>query len=470
MSDVSYRLPKDVRPERYKISLTPNLTEFVFTGEESIDVVILNPTSSIVLNAAGLNLHYASVIMSDGTVKPSKDIILDDVAETATISFDTIFETGKLNLKIEFSGILNDQLRGFYRGQYLDFDGNEHLLATTQFEATDARWAFPCWDEPNLKAIFQVTLIVPKDLTAISNTLPLNEFIGKDGLRVVEFAETPKMSTYLLAFIVGDFLSVEGTSSDGTLVRVWAIRGKENHGQFALENAIRILDYLNKYFGIPYPLEKLDHIAIPDFAAGAMENWGAITYREIALLFDPENSAASTKQRIVEIIAHEMAHMWFGDLATMDWWDDLWLNESFASWMGDKAVDYLYPEWNMWTQFVYQDTGAGLNLDGLKNSHPIEARVQNPSEIRELFDAISYSKGASIIRMLEHFLGAEVFRNGLHSYLSTHMYDNARTEDLWLALENTSGQPVTDLMNSWVKQTGFPVIQVDSTYKESNIE
>ena len=271
------------------------------------------------------------------------------------------------------------------------------------------------------------------------------------------------MSTYLLAFIVGDLAAVEERAPNGTLVRIWATRGKEEQGRFALETAVDLLTYLDFYFGIPYPLEKLDHLALPDFAAGAMENWGAITYREIALLFDPANSAANTRQRIAEIVAHEMAHMWFGDLVTMEWWDDLWLNESFASWMGNKAVDHIRPEWDMWTQFVYQDTNGGLSLDGLKNSHPIEMQVTNPAEIGELFDAISYNKGGAVLRMLEDFLGEETFRQGIHHYLRSHQYGNARTEDLWASLEQVSGKPITTIMNTWVKQAGYPVVTVEES-------
>ena len=256
---------------------------------------------------------------------------------------------------------------------------------------------------------------------------------------------------------------MEERAPNGTLVRIWATRGKEEQGRFALETAVDLLTYLDFYFGIPYPLEKLDHLALPDFAAGAMENWGAITYREIALLFDPVNSAANTRQRIAEIVAHEMAHMWFGDLVTMEWWDDLWLNESFASWMGNKAVDHIRPEWDMWTQFVYQDTNGGLSLDGLKNSHPIEMQVANPAEIGELFDAISYNKGGAVLRMLEDFLGEETFRQGIHHYLKSHQYGNARTEDLWASLEQVSGKPITTIMNTWVKQAGYPVVTVEES-------
>ena len=304
-------------------------------------------------------------------------------------------------------------------------------------------------------------MTVPSHLTAVSNTPIVGESGAGNDLKTVQFAETPRMSTYLLAFVVGDLACVEETAPNGTLMRVFATRGNEHLGRFALDTAIRLLEYYNDYFGIPYPLEKLDHFAIPDFAAGAMENWGAITYREVALLFDPENSAAPTRQRIVEIIAHEMAHMWFGDLVTMEWWDDLWLNESFASWMGNKATDALFPEWSMWTQFLYQDVGEGLRIDALRNSHPIEANVKDPGEIREIFDAISYNKGASILWMLEQYLGEDTFRDGLRVYLSRHKYGNAQGADLWKAMEEESGRPVISLMDSWIKQTGFPALTVE---------
>ena len=276
-------------------------------------------------------------------------------------------------------------------------------MATTQFEPSSARRAIPCWDEPALKASFQLTLTIPSDMDAVSNMPPTDETVDGD-TKTVRFGESPVMSTYLLAFIVSELGMIEQQAEGGTMVRVLTTRGKEEQGRFALETSVALLSYFNDYFGIPYPLEKLDHIAIPDFAAGAMENWGAITYRETALLVDPAISPAATRQRVAEVVSHEMAHMWFGDLVTMQWWDDLWLNESFASWMGDKAVDHIHPEWKMWTQFVANDTIRAFSLDGLKNSHPIEATVHTPAEVEELFDAISYSKGASTIRMLEHYL------------------------------------------------------------------
>ena len=465
----AYRLPATVRPLKYSLTLTPDLTDFVFSGEETIEVQVAEATDRIIVNAIELQIPHGEVILPDGTTLPARDIALDEDSETATFTFGQNIPPGTASLHIRFDGTLNDQLRGFYRSQYTGPDGQPRHMATTQFEATDARRAFPCWDEPSIKATFQVTLVVPSDMEAISNTLAEGETAVGDGTKAVRFQESPRMSTYLLAFIVGDMALVEANGPNDTLVRVWATRGKEEQGRYAVENAVRLLEYFNDYFGIPYPLKKLDHIAIPDFAAGAMENWGAITYRETALLFDPQNSSAGTRQRILEVVSHEMAHMWFGDLVTMEWWDDLWLNESFASWMGDKAVDHLYPEWNMWTQFVSNDTNAGLGLDALRNSHPIEADVKNPAQIRELFDAISYSKGGATLRMLEEFLGAETFRSGLHGYLSAHKYANARTEDLWKALEEASGQPVTTVMNTWVKQTGYPVLQVNTRRQEGQV-
>ncbi|MSQ41026.1 MAG: M1 family peptidase [Dehalococcoidia bacterium] len=461
------RLPTNVRPVKYRLTLAPNLKEFIFLGEERVDLEVLESTSRIVANATELTVSLAWVTLVGGVVLPAREILLDEASETVTFVFGQPLSLGAATLTVLFNGTLNDQLHGFYRSRYTGADGREQYGASTQFEATDARRAFPCWDEPAIKATYEVTLVVPSELVAISNTPVVSETPRTDGTKAVHFAETPRMSTYLVAFIVGDFVPVEQRHPSGTLVRVWALRGREEQGRFALESAINLLTYYNDYFGIPFPLPKLDHIAIPDFAAGAMENWGAITYRETALLYDFQNSSSATRQRIVEVVAHEMAHMWFGDLVTMEWWDDLWLNESFASWMGDKAVGHLYPEWQMWTQFVSHDTNAGLSLDGLKHSHPIEAQVKDPSEIRELFDAISYSKGGAILRMLEHFLGADTFQRGLRAYLSAHQYGNARTEDLWAALEEVSGQPVTAVMNVWVKQTGYPLLQVETRTRDS---
>jgi len=454
-------LPETARPSKYRIKLQPDLKNFTFDGEQSVDLLILEATSTIVLNSIDLEISNTT-LHANGTTLTSKSVTIDKDAETATLDFGETIQPGDARLEMVFTGALNDKLMGFYRSEYTSQDGETRYLATTQFEPTDARRAFPCWDEPAKKATFEVTLVFSDEYQAVSNTPVVEEAVPGPGLKSVRFAETPIMSTYLLVFIVGNLTSIEERAAGGTTVGVWTTPGKEDQASFALDTSVKLLGYFNEYFGIPYPLPKLDHIAIPDFAAGAMENWGAVTYRETALLVDPDNSSAGTRQRVAEVIAHEMAHMWFGDLVTMEWWDDLWLNESFASWMGNKAVDWLFPEWEMWTQFVNMDTNRALSLDGLKNSHPIEQAVKNPAEVSQLFDAISYSKGASVIRMLEKFLGEETFRKGLNRYLSGHMYDNARTEDLWSALETESGQPVTAIMDSWVKQMGYPVLQVES--------
>jgi puromycin-sensitive aminopeptidase len=451
-------LPAEVRPVKYRISLSPNLTAFTFAGEETIDIEVTRPTSQIVLNAAELEIQEAH-LLRDGHQTPVQAIALDEEAETATLTFAASIPAGTMQLFMRFSGMLNDKLRGFYRSEYTLPDGAKRVMATTQFEAPDARRAFPCWDEPAHKAKFEISLVVPETLTAISNMPIVSETPQRSGTKLVCFAESPIMSTYLLAIMVGEFECVEA-QSEGTQVRVWTTPGKKEQGRYALDVSCRLLSFYNNYFGIPYPLPKLDLIAIPDFAAGAMENWGAITYREVALLVDPAHSSAATKQRVAIIIAHEIAHMWFGNLVTMAWWNDLWLNEGFASWIEYKAVDHLFPEWDMWTQFIFSDTGPAMSLDGLKNTHPIEAEVKTPNEINELFDAISYSKGAAIIRMLEQFLGEETFRRGLVHYLSTHQYGNARTEDLWASLAQVSGKPVKEIMDTWTKQPGYPVIEV----------
>ena len=460
-SPTAYVLSRSVLPTHYDLRLAPDLDRYTFDGELTVSLAIAEPVSTITLHAAELDVSSAVVALPGGEQVAGVPAV-DEEAESLTIAFDRELPPGEAALRLRFAGTLNDQLRGFYRSQYRDADGATRTLAATQFEATDARRAFPCWDEPAIKASFDVTLVIPDGFAAISN-MPAAGETQTDGKRVVRFQTTPRMSTYYLAFLVGDFAAVETTDDAGVLHRVFATRGKKEYGRFALEHSVRILRYMNDYFGVPYPLPKVDHVAVPDFAAGAMENWGCITYRETALLFHSANSAAQARQRILEVVAHEMAHMWFGDLVTMEWWDDLWLNESFASWLGDKTVDHLYPEWAMWTQFVSNSTNEALALDGLRNSHPIEQQVNDPAEIRELFDAISYSKGGSVLRMLEDWLGPERFRQGLRDYVSAHAYGNARGADLWQALERASGLPAIAVANSWVKQTGYPVLdaQID---------
>ena len=468
-------LPDNVRPIHYDLTLTPNFDDFTFDGEVDVTVRMEPGTTEIMLNCAEIEIHSATVSWTDTNGEQEQattGIAYDADAETATISIPGTPADGLVgnhHLRMTFTGELNDKLRGFYRSQYVNPEGETAYLATTQFEATDARRALPCWDEPAAKATFQVTLNVPEEMEAVSNTPIIQETRDGNGLKTLRYDTTPVMSTYLLAFVIGDLTHIEKEAADGTRIGVWMTRGKEEQGEFALDTSVKMLSFFNDYFGIPYPLPKLDHLAIPDFAAGAMENWGCITYRETALLVDPANSSAGTRQRVAEVVAHEMAHMWFGDLVTMQWWDDLWLNESFATWVGTKAVDWLFPEWSMWTQFVNMDTNRAFNLDGLKNSHPIEQEVANPAEVSQLFDAISYSKGGSVLRMLEHFLTPSVFRIGLNTYLTRHSYQNARTTDLWTALEESSGQPVNSIMSSWTGQTGYPVVDVAATNTESGL-
>jgi len=459
-------LPSNAIPSNYKVNLIPDLENFTFEGNVEINTTIKDKTSEIILNSAELEIRKITVSIPNVPSYEAK-ISLNSKNETLSIKLaDSVDKGVDLNLNIAFNGTLNDRLLGFYRSKYIDTNGNEKYLAATQFEATDARRAFPCWDEPERKATFDVTLVIPNDLIALSNMDIKEEIQLGNNSKSITFNTTPIMSTYLLAFVVGDLACIEKKSQHGTLMRIWATKGNESQGEYALDTSIKLLDFYNSYFGIPFPLPKLDHIAIPDFAAGAMENWGAITYREVALLVDPKNTSASTKQTVAAIISHEMAHMWFGDLVTMKWWNDLWLNESFASWMGDKAVDAVFPEWEMWTQFLTSDTASAFSLDGLSNSHPIEQEVKNPAEIGQLFDAISYSKGGSTLRMLEAYIGAKDFQTGITEYLNTHAYNNAETSDLWDALGKSSGKPVAQVMNSWVKQTGFPVLSVEKSDTE----
>ena len=468
-------LPDTVRPVHYDLTLTPNFDDFTFAGEVDITVSMEPGASEITLNCAEIDIHTASVNWTDASGEQehaASGVAYDTDNERAIISIPSAPADGLVgnpHLRMTFTGELNDKLRGFYRSQYTNPEGETAYLATTQFEATDARRSLPCWDEPAVKASFQVTLNIPQDMQAVSNTPIIEERHGDDGLKTLVFDKTPVMSTYLLAYVIGDLTHIEKEAADGTVVGVWMTRGKEEQGQFALDTSVKLLSFFNDYFGIPYPLPKMDHLAIPDFAAGAMENWGCITYRETALLVDPANSSAGTRQRVAEVVAHEMAHMWFGDLVTMEWWDDLWLNESFATWVGTKAVDWLFPEWSMWTQFVNMDTNRAFSLDSLKNSHPIEQEVANPAEVSQLFDAISYSKGGSVLRMLEHFLTPSVFRTGLNVYLNRHSYQNARTTDLWTALEEASGQPVNTIMGSWTGQTGYPVLDVAASPSDGGL-
>ncbi|KAL9267254.1 Aminopeptidase M1-like protein [Drosera capensis] len=455
------RLPKFAIPRRYDIKLRPDLVACIFSGAVAVSVDVVSPTKFIVLNAADLAIDSDSV-----SFKPDSDsskelravgVGLIEEDEILVLEFGDEIPTGAGVLRIAFRGTLNDNMKGFYRSVY-ETNGEKKNMAVTQFEPADARRCFPCWDEPAAKATFKITLDVPSDLIALSN-MPIAEEKQQGDIKTVYYEESPIMSTYLVAIVVGLFDYVESHTSDGVKVRVYSQVGKANQGKFALDVAVKTLEIYRKYFAVPYSLPKLDMIAIPDFAAGAMENYGLVTYRDVALLYDEQHSAAANKQRVTIVVAHELAHQWFGNLVTMEWWTHLWLNEGFATWVSYLATDDIFPEWKIWTQFLDQTTG-GLRLDGLAESHPIEVDINHVTEINEIFDAISYMKGASVIRMLQSYLGAEPFQRALASYIKKYASSNTKTEDLWAVLEEESGEPVTKLMNSWTKQKGYPVVSV----------
>jgi aminopeptidase N len=365
---------------------------------------------------------------------------------------------GEYTITMDFEGIATRPMNGIYPC-FFKHKGVEKRLIATQFESHHAREAFPCIDEPEAKATFDLTLITPEVKTVIANTPVKSQETAGDKL-VTTFETTPKMSTYLLAFVFGELGSLEATTKDGVLVRTFATPDNVEHTKFALDSAVKTLEFYNDYFDIAYPLPKCDFIALPDFASGAMENWGCITFREQALLVDPKNTSLHLKQYVANVVAHELTHQWFGNLVTMRWWTDLWLNESFASWMSYLAVDHLFPDWKVWTQFIVEEQGLALKQDALENTHPIQVEVHHPDEIRTIFDAISYEKGASVLLMLHEYLGADTFRDGLRLYLKKHAYGNTDTVDLWAALEEVSKQPVTEFMTAWITLPGYPIVAV----------
>ncbi len=466
--DTPGKLPKDVVPTDYSIRIVPNIEKLTFTGKETVKLNVLSPVHQLVMNVLELEITDASL---DGKPLPKSAINIDSEKELLTLALPSELAPGNHTLAFSFSGKINQQGQGLFYIRYQEQGSpaaaDKKIMLGTQFEATDARRFFPCWDEPAFRAHFQLTTVVPENWLAVSN-MPIESGKKIAGGKEVRFAATPPMSSYLNVFVAGELDLIESRSGP-TQIRVIATKGKAELGRYALEVTAQILQYYNDYFGVPYPLPKLDQIALPGGFGGAMENWGGITYYESALLFDPKNSSAETKQIIYEVLAHEMAHQWFGDLVTMAWWDNLWLNEGFASWMGTKCTAHFNPQWEVWlrrsvprdpTRRVGIAKEAAMEGDARSTTHPVQQPIATEAEANSAFDDITYKKGQSFLRMLESFLGEEVFRDGIRRYIAAHKYSNTTTADLWNALSEPSKKPIGEIAAGWTAQPGFPVVKV----------
>jgi puromycin-sensitive aminopeptidase len=457
---LAHRLPRTVVPRRYDLRFEPDLDAATFAGSEEVTVDVLEPVTDIVLNAAELEIDSAWIVALDGTRIEAMPR-LDPEAERLILALDGTAAPGHWRVHIAFRGTLNDKLKGFYRSVFTDADGVERVIGTTQMEPTDARLAFPCWDEPDLKAVFAVTLVVDDATSAFSNGAEVGRLRLPDGRVEVHFADTIPMSTYLVAFVVGPLEATEVIDVDGVALRVVHVPGKADLAPFALEVGAFCLRLFADYYEIPYPGDKCDLIALPDFAAGAMENLGAITFREAVLLIDPATATQAELQRVADVVAHELAHMWFGDLVTMKWWNGLWLNEAFATFMELAAVDAYKPSWERWVAFT-NERAAAFAIDSLASTRPIEFPVHSPNEAEGMFDLLTYQKGGSVLRMLEQYLGHDGFRAGIRRYLRAHEYGNAETTDLWDAIEAATGEPVRRIMDTWIFQGGHPIVSVEA--------
>lgn len=468
------RLYEQFQPENYQLELRLDDEAMTFSGTVAIrGKKTGRPSQRLTFHQKDLKITGARIIKIDK--KDEKAISVDRIILQK--SFDEVrlhaaemLYPGSYHVVIDFEGSITRPMNGIYPC-FFTHGGKEKKLVATQFESHHAREAFPCIDEPEAKATFDLALVTPKQnsQTVIAN-MPVRSSLNEGDVVTTIFETTPKMSTYLLAFVYGDMDHLEAKTKDGVLVRTYATPDNVKHTQFALDVAVKCLEFYNDYFDIPYPLEKCDFIALPDFASGAMENWGCITFREQALLVDPQNTSLHLKQYVADVVAHELTHQWFGNLVTMRWWTDLWLNESFATWMSWLAVDELFPEWKVWTQFIVDEQGIALKLDALEHTHPIEVEVKHPDEIRTIFDAISYEKGASVLLMLHDYLGKTHFRDGLRLYLKRHSYDNTDTVDLWAALEEVSQKPVKEFMGAWTGQAGYPIVKATLSSEGSHLE
>jgi aminopeptidase N len=452
---LAQRLPENVVPDSYDLKFEPDLANATFAGDETIQVHLQKATTSIVLNSAEIEFKEAWIGTAD--FKQAAAVSRDEKNETATLTVPSTVPAGPTQIHIRFTGILNDKLRGFYLSQTA-----RRRYAVTQFEATDARRAFPCFDEPAYKAVFRIALVIDKADTAISNGKIISDTPGPgNGKHTLQFSDSPKMSSYLVAMMVGDFACITG-GTDGIPIRVCAVPEKKDLLSYALLSAENILKFYDTYFQIKYPFQKLDIIAFPDFSAGAMENVAAITYRETLLTIDDKNASVDAHQAVVAVLAHEMAHMWFGDLVTMKWWDDIWLNEGFATWMSHKPVEAWKPEWHD-ERAEIQETGGSLGTDSIASVRAIRAKAETPAEIATLFDGIAYGKAASVLRMVEAYVGPDVFQKGANAYLEKHAYGNATAEDFWNQMAATSEKPVDGIMASFTMQSGAPLVTVLKT-------
>lgn len=451
------RLLHEITPLEYNILLKPDLENFTFSGEETITSKILKTTKTISLHAK--NLQIIQALLFDGDKTHEATVSYHPKSMSITLHFSQKISVGDKKIQLVFTGTISDQLIGWYKSRQT-INGKDTYLATTQFEEIGARRVFPSIDDPSAKAIFHIAFTIPSHLTAISNTIDSQVIEHEGGYKTVSFTPTPKMATYALAFIVGEFDFLEKTTTTGVKIRVFVTPGKKSQAQFALDVAVKLLPFYEEYFAIAYPLPVLDLIALPDFDAGAMENWGAITAREVALLVDERETSLANKQWVAIVIAHELTHMWFGNLVTMKWWTDLWLNEGFASYMEYIGVNRLFPEWHMWEQFAVLDHNRAMGLDSLENTHPIQSEVKDVEKTSEMFDEVSYSKGASIIQMIATYLGEDIFRDGLRYYLKKHAYGNAETYDLWEALEHISQKNIQSIMQKFTQKPGYPILHV----------
>lgn len=448
------RLPQTVLPVNYNLNFDVDFEQFIFTGKAEILIEVQHSVPVLRLHCEDLSISELSLCNDTGSFEVSFELLEGELHVKPVLPL----EPGNYLLRAGFSGILNDDLCGFYRSRYIDNDGQVAYLATTQFEAPYARKAFPCFDEPAFKASFRVSLTIPEHMAGISN-MPVETEILCNGRKSINFVPTPPMSTYLLYMGAGNFDFIEEIRN-GRSIRVYGVNGKSKQGTFALQFAADALEYFEHYTDVPYPLPKLDLLAIPDFAAGAMENWGAITFREVLLYVDESTTSLIIKKNIAEVIAHELWHQWSGNLVTMKWWDDLWLNEAFATYQAFKAVDRYFPQWHILDDFIDGETKAAFTMDMLSTTHPIAVPVHTENEIEEIFDDISYGKGGSVLRMIEEYIGVEPFRKGVSAYLQKFSYKNAIAEDLWETLEQYSGSPIKDILISWITKPGFPLLKV----------